>query len=320
MKIGPFDVKRPIALAPMAGITDLPFRTICRECGAGYAVGEMVASRADLRESAKSATRWVEAGEAGLRSVQLLGADPAVMADAAKAAQDAGADIVDINMGCPAKKVLSAACGSALMKDEALVERILCAVVGAVTIPVTLKIRTGWSPEKRNAVEIARIAEAAGIAMLAVHGRTRADGFLGKAEYETIRRVKAAVSIPVLANGDIDSGEKARAVLAETGADGVMIGRAALGRPWIFSELAAALGYTPAHACSADEKRRIILRHMRLHFDYYEGRRGAASIRKHLSYYFRGVPDPGGLLPQMLRESDPHRQLELVLSLLGNMG
>lgn len=320
MKLGPYDIERPIALAPMAGITDLPFRTICRECGAGYAVGEMVASRADLRQSPKGATRWVEAREAGLRSVQLLGADPAVMADAARAAEEAGADVVDVNMGCPAKKVLSAACGSALMKDEALVERILRAVARAVSIPVTLKIRTGWSPERRNAVEIARIAQDAGIAMLAVHGRTRADGFRGEAEYETIARVKAAVSIPVLANGDIDSGAKARAVLAATGADGVMIGRAALGRPWLFGEVAAALGFAPAEPFGAEAKRRAILRHMRLHFDYYEGRRGAASIRKHLSYYFRGTPDPEGLLPQMLRESDPDRQLELAEALLERLG
>lgn len=313
MRLGTHEITPALMLAPMAGITDLPFRTICREFGAAYAVAEMTASRADLRAKAKSLTRWVEQEEAGLRVVQLLGADPNVMADAAKAAADAGADVVDINMGCPAKKVLSTACGSALLRDEPLVARILEAVCGAVEIPVTLKIRTGWSEAEKNALRIAALAESSGIAMLVIHGRTREQGFRGEAEYETIRAVKASVRIPVIANGDIDSAAKARRVLAQTGADGVMIGRAALGRPWIFAEVSQAMGgEMAATALTLGIIRATVRRHMRLHFDYYEGRRGAASIRKHLAYYLRALPDPKELLPKLLRESDPKQLTDLV--------
>lgn len=312
MKLGPHELDPALMLAPMAGVTDLPFRTICREFGATYAVAEMTASRADLREKAKSLTRWVEQSEQGLKVVQLLGADPAVMADAARAAQDAGADVVDINMGCPAKKVLSSACGSALLRDEQLVARILEAVVGAVSVPVTLKIRTGWSPACRNALRIGAIAQSAGIAMLVVHGRTRADGFRGEAEYETIRAVKAALTIPVIANGDITTGEKALAVMRQTGADGVMIGRGALGRPWLFAEADAALRGEAPPRFDASHIRSIVLWHVALHFDYYEGRRGAASIRKHLAYYLRRLPDPGHRLPMLLREADPERIKSLI--------
>ncbi len=313
MKVGSLEVAEPIVLAPMAGVADLPFRTICREWGACFAVGEMTASRADLRSKRKSMTRWVEAAEEGLKVVQLLGADPAVMAQAAAEAEAAGADIVDVNMGCPAKKVLQTACGSALMKDEALVKRILEAVVGAVSIPATLKIRTGWDAERKNALSIAKIAEDAGIAMIAVHGRTRADGFRGHAEYQTIRAVKAAVGIPVIANGDIVSGETARRVLDETGADGVMIGRGALGAPWLFGEVRAALGYASAfEAPSLEAKRETVLRHMRLNFDYYGSRRGALGIRKHLACYLRALPDSAESLGAILRETDPARQTALV--------
>lgn len=294
-------------LAPMAGMSDLPYREICRAHGAGYAVGEMTTCQPQFRTSRKSATRWACDAELGLRVVQLLGADPAMMADAARYAEDSGAQVVDINMGCPAKKVLQTACGSALMKDEALVARILEAVCAAVSVPVTLKIRTGWDREHRNALAIAGIAEQTGVAMLTIHGRTREDGFRGEAEYETIRTVKAAVSIPVIANGDIDSGEKARRVMALTGADGVMIGRASYGNPWIFSEVGAALGHLPERkAPGLEERHAVICDHMRRHFDYYGGARGAVTFRKHLSHYLnlKGLPGSEALLGELFATSD----------------
>ncbi|HNG51374.1 MAG TPA: tRNA dihydrouridine synthase DusB, partial [Plasticicumulans sp.] len=222
----------------MAGVTDRPFRTLCRRLGAGLAVSEMVTSDVRLWHTGKSRRRLDHAGEDGIRSVQIAGADPAQMAEAARQNVGRGAEIIDLNMGCPAKKVCSVAAGSALLRDEALVARILGAVVAAVEVPVTLKIRTGWDRASRNGVTIARIAEDCGIRALAVHGRTRADAFAGEAEYDTIAAIKAAVRIPVIANGDIDGPEKARAVLEHTGADALMIGRAAQGRPWIFREIA----------------------------------------------------------------------------------
>ena len=272
-------------LAPMAGMSDLPYREICRAHGAGYAVGEMTTCQPQFRTSRKSATRWACDAELGLRVVQLLGADPAMMADAARYAEDSGAQVVDINMGCPAKKVLQTACGSALMKDEALVARILEAVCAAVSVPVTLKIRTGWDREHRNALAIA--------------------GIRGEAEYETIRTGKAAVSIPVIANGDIDSGEKARRVMALTGADGVMIGRASYGNPWIFSEVGAALGHLPERkAPGLEERHAVICDHMRRHFDYYGGARGAVTFRKHLSHYLKGLPGSEALWGELFATSD----------------
>lgn len=306
MKLGPYSVDVPVMLAPMAGMSDLPYREVCRSLGAGYAVGEMTTSKPQFRESRKSATRWASDEESGLRVVQLLGADPVMMADAARYAVDSGADVVDINMGCPAKKVLQTACGSALLRDEALVGRILDAVVAAVSVPVTLKIRTGWNREHKNALSIAAIAEKAGIAMLTVHGRTREDGFKGEAEYDTIREVKASIGIPVIANGDIDSAQKAVRVMAATGADGVMIGRASYGNPWIFSEVSAALGFAEK-AVKPDfaERRRVILMHMRRHFDYYGGDRGAVTFRKHLIHYFKGIPGSDAALKTLVTERDP---------------
>lgn len=313
MKLGPYSIDVPVMVAPMAGMTDLPYREICRLLGAGYAVGEMTISKPEFRESRKSATRWACEEESGLRVVQLLGADPRMLADAARYAADSGADIVDINMGCPAKKVLQTACGSALMKDEKLIAEILSAVVDAVAIPVTLKIRTGWDRAHKNAVSVARIAEDAGVAMLAVHGRTREDGFRGQAEYETIRAVKAAVGIPVIANGDIDSGEKARTVLAETGADGVMIGRASYGNPWIFAEVGAALGYFPARrAPDFAERRRVVLEHLRRHFEYYGEPRGTVTVRKHLTHYLRGYPGSDQVLQALFSERDAVRMTRLL--------
>ena len=306
MKLGPYSVDVPVMLAPMAGMSDLPYREVCRSLGAGYAVGEMTTSKPQFRESRKSATRWASDEESGLRVVQLLGADPVMMADAARYAVDSGADVVDINMGCPAKKVLQTACGSALLRDEALVGRILDAVVAAVSVPVTLKIRTGWDREHKNALSIAAIAEKAGIAMLTVHGRTREDGFKGEAEYDTIREVKASIGIPVIANGDIDSAEKAVRVMAATGADGVMIGRASYGNPWIFSEVSAALGFAErAVKPDSAERRRVILMHMRRHFDYYGGDRGAVTFRKHLIHYFKGIPGSDAALKTLVTERNP---------------
>ena len=236
MIIGPYELPNNVFVAPMAGVTDRPFRRLCKALGAGYAVSEMAASNPRLWASEKTARRLNHDGERAPVAVQLAGADAQMLAEAARYNVDRGAQIIDINMGCPAKKVCNVACGSALLKDVSQVARILEAVVAAVDVPVTLKFRTGWDVSNRNAVDIARLAQASGIAALTLHGRTRQCGFTGRAEYQTIREVKRAVTIPVIANGDIDSPEKASFVLTETGADAVMIGRAAQGRPWIFRE------------------------------------------------------------------------------------
>ena len=234
MQIGPYVLSNNLVVAPMAGITDRPFRQLCKKLGAGYAVSEMAAANPLLRDTLKSRKRIMHAGEQEPRAVQIVGSDPAVIADAARYNVDQGAQIIDINMGCPAKKVCNNWCGSALLQNEPLVGKILDAVIRAVDVPVTLKFRTGWDRAHINAPSVAKIAESAGIAMLTLHGRTRADGYRGKAEYDTIAEVKSIVSIPVVANGDIDSPQKARAVLDKTGADAIMIGRAAQGKPWIF--------------------------------------------------------------------------------------
>ena len=237
MQIGPYVLSNNLVVAPMAGITDRPFRQLCKKLGAGYAVSEMAAANPLLRDTLKSRKRIMHAGEQEPRAVQIVGSDPAVMADAARYNVDQGAQIIDINMGCPAKKVCNNWCGSALLQNEPLVGKILDAVTRAVDVPVTLKFRTGWDRAHINAPSVAKIAESAGIAMLTLHGRTRADGYRGEAEYDTIAEVKSIVSIPVVANGDIDSPQKARAVLDKTGADAIMIGRAAQGKPWIFREI-----------------------------------------------------------------------------------
>ena len=286
MRIGPHTLVNNLAVAPMAGVTDRPFRMLCKRMGAAYAVSEMVASNPDLRGTRKSRQRTNHAGEVAPIAVQIAGADPAMMADAALYNVDRGAQIIDINMGCPAKKVCNAAAGSALLQDEALVARILSAVVTAVHVPVTLKIRTGPDPRHRNAVRVARLAEAAGIAALAVHGRTRACAFVGAVEYETIRAVKEAVSIPVFANGDIATPEQARAVLARTGADGLMIGRAAQGRPWIFREIAHHLvhgSHLPSPTVA--EARTVIVEHLADHYDFHGDEAGVRIARKHLAWY-----------------------------------
>ena len=288
MQIGPHVLPSPLVLAPMAGVTDRPFRTLCRRLGAGLAVSEMVTSDVRLWHTGKSRRRLDHAGEDGIRSVQIAGADPAQMAEAARQNVGRGAEIIDLNMGCPAKKVCSVAAGSALLRDEALVARILGAVVAAVEVPVTLKIRTGWDRDNRNGVDIARIAEDTGIAALAVHGRTRADLYQGEAEYDTIAAIKRAVRIPVLANGDIDSPPKARQVLAQTGCDGLLIGRAAQGRPWIFREIAHYLATGERlPAPSPGDVRDLLLGHLDALHAFYGEALGVRIARKHLGWYAR---------------------------------
>ena len=286
MRIGPYALPNVLAVAPMAGVTDRPFRQLCKRLGAGYAVSEMVASNPALRGTAKSLRRIDHAGEVEPVAVQIAGADPATMADAARYNVARGAQVIDINMGCPAKKVCNVAAGSALLSDEPRVKAILDAVVRAVDVPVTLKIRTGPAPGRRNAVSIARIAQDAGIAALAVHGRTRACAFVGAVEYATIRDVKAAVSIPVIANGDVDTPERARDVLAATGADGLMIGRAAQGRPWIFREIAhfLATGETLPPP-TVEEARALIASHLDDHYAFHGTGTGVRTARKHLGWY-----------------------------------
>ena len=288
--IGSYAIASNLALAPMAGVADRPFRELCRRLGAGYAVSEMVASNPLLRDSGKTLRRTDHRGESGPIVVQIAGADPAQMAAAARLNVDRGAEIIDINMGCPAKKVCNVAAGSALLRDEARVAAIVRAVVAAVDVPVTLKIRTGWSPAQRNATAIARIAEDAGIAALAVHGRTRACGFVGPVEYDTIRAVKSTVAIPVIANGDIATPQAARSVLAHTGADALMIGRAAQGRPWIFREIRQFLdcGVVPLPPTVA-ETRALILAHLQEHYALYGAELGVRIARKHLGWYARDL-------------------------------
>jgi len=287
MNIGGFELDAPLALAPMAGVTDRPFRILCRRLGAAVAASEMVTSDVRLWHTAKSRRRMDHEGEPEPRIVQIAGGDAPMMADAARRNADAGAQIIDINMGCPAKKVCNKAAGSALLNDEKLVAQILAATVAAAGVPVTLKIRTGWDPAHRNGVTIARIAQDCGIAALAVHGRTRADRYQGDAEYDTIRAIKAAVGIPVFANGDIDSGAKAQQVLQHTGADGVMVGRAALGAPWIFRELRAALapGAKSVMPPTAAEVRDIIVAHFDDLYAFYGEYTGLRVARKHLGWY-----------------------------------
>ena len=286
MRIGLHALPNNLAVAPMAGVTDRPFRMLCKKLGAGYAVSEMVASNPALYSTGKSRRRIDHAGEAAPVAVQIAGADPSMMAEAARYNVARGAQIIDINMGCPAKKVCNAAAGSALLANEPLVASIVGAVVRAVDVPVTLKIRTGAHPGARNAVAIARIAQDAGVAALTVHGRTRACAFVGAVEYDTIAAVRRAVSIPVIANGDIGTPEMAKAVLAHTGADAVMIGRAAQGRPWIFREIAHYLE-TGAHLPppTVSEARELIALHLADHYAFYGEDVGVRTARKHLGWY-----------------------------------
>jgi len=289
--IGSYCIDSQVILAPMAGVTDRPFRQLCRSLGAGLVISEMLTADSSLWSSRKSSLRMDHTGEAEPIAVQIAGGDPEMMAEAARLNEANGAQIIDINMGCPAKKVCKKAAGSALLKDEQLVADILQAVVNSVDIPVTLKFRTGWSNEERNAVRIARIAEDAGIQALALHGRTRADAFLGNAEYDTIVSVVNAVKIPVFANGDIDSPHKAKAVLDHTGAAAVMIGRAAQGRPWIFREIAHYLRTgEQLPEPSLIEIRDILCTHLCELYRFYGEFMGPRIARKHASWYLQTVP------------------------------
>ncbi|TCV80274.1 tRNA dihydrouridine synthase DusB [Sulfurirhabdus autotrophica] len=290
MKIGSYTLKNNLLVAPMAGVTDRPFRQLCKSLGAGMAVSEMVSSNSLLWGSEKTKRRANHEGEVDPISVQILGADPEMLAGAAQYNVDQGAQLIDINMGCPAKKICNVMAGSALLQDEALVGRILSSVVNAVNVPVTLKIRTGWDKDNRNALKILRIAEDAGIQALAMHGRTRACGYSGDAEYDTIAAVKAAARIPIIANGDITSPEKAKFVLEYTKADAVMIGRAAQGRPWIFREIEHFMK-TGEHLPQPEvaEIHRVLMHHLLDLYNFYGEYSGLRIARKHISWYTKGL-------------------------------
>src|SRR6202451_2244927 len=312
MRIGPYLIDPPIGLAPMAGVTDKPFRQLCKRLGAGLAVSEMTTSDPRLWTTRKSLKRMDHAGEPDPVSVQIAGYDPAMLADAARYNADAGAQIIDINMGCPAKKVCNVYAGSALLQDEPLVGHILSAVVSAVDIPVTLKIRTGWNRDNKNGIRIAKIAEDSGIAALAVHGRTRADLYEGDAEYDTIAAIKHSVSIPVLANGDIDSPQKAKFVLEYTKCDGLLIGRAAQGRPWIFREIAHYLATGALlPAAGAREVCDILCGHLEALYAFYGEQQGVRIARKHLGWYAKDRPENASFRAVVNRAESCVEQLRL---------
>jgi tRNA-dihydrouridine synthase B len=313
MQIGSHILKNNLIVAPMAGVTDRPFRQLCKSMGAGMAVSEMVSSNSLLWGSEKTRRRANHEGEVDPISVQIAGADPAMMADAARYNVAEGAQIVDINMGCPAKKICNVMAGSALLQDQPLVGRILDAVVGAVNVPVTLKIRTGWDTQHKNALEVARIAESAGIQVLAIHGRTRACAYAGHAEYDTIAAVKASVRIPVVANGDITTPEKAKHVLEYTKADAIMIGRAAQGRPWIFREISHYL-LTGKHLPlpEVDEIHRVLINHLHELYSFYGEYSGVRIARKHISWYTKGLVGSAGFRHAMNQLQSTDQQLAAV--------
>ena len=294
MHIGPYELPHSVFAAPMAGVTDRPYRTLVKQLGAAYAVSEMVTSRADLRDSLKTSRRLDHTGESGPIAVQIAGTDAEMMAEAAIYNLQRGAQIIDINMGCPAKKVCQKWAGSALMQDERLAMSIIEAVVKAALpygAPVTLKMRTGWRCDQRNAVSLAKQAESAGVQMITVHGRSRDQGYKGQAEYDTIAQVKRAVSVPVVANGDIDSPQKAQQVLQHTGADAVMIGRAAQGRPWLFREIHHYLAHgTQLAPPLVAEVKRLLMHHLEDHYSLYGSFTGVRTARKHIAWYVHGLP------------------------------
>ncbi|MEH6471664.1 MAG: tRNA dihydrouridine synthase DusB [Halopseudomonas sp.] len=290
--IGPYSIDSQVVLAPMAGVTDQPFRHLCRQYGAGMTPSEMITSDKRLWNSRKSRQRLNHSGEPEPRIIQIAGADPQMLAEAAQLNVDNGAQIIDINMGCPAKKVCSKAAGSALLRDENLVQSILEAVVASVEVPVTLKIRTGWDTQQRNGVQIARIAEQSGIAALAVHGRTRACGYKGDAEYATIAEIRQAITIPLIANGDVNSAEKAKQVLDRTGADAVMIGRAAQGQPWIFSQINHFLETGKHLAAPSDLEIEVLMKgHLQALYAFYDDFLGVRIARKHVGWYLAALSD-----------------------------
>ncbi|HRL98344.1 MAG TPA: tRNA dihydrouridine synthase DusB [Acidovorax sp.] len=324
MHIGHLPLANRLFVAPMAGVTDRPFRQLCKALGAGYAVSEMVTSRKDLWNSLKTSRRANHEGEPGPIAVQIAGTDAPMMAEAAVYNVERGAQIIDINMGCPAKKVCNKWAGSALMQNEALAVEIATAVVEACApynVPVTLKMRTGWCQEHKNAVHLARQFEAVGIQMLTVHGRTREQGYKGHAEYDTIAAVKAAVKVPVVANGDITSPEKARDVLAATGADAIMIGRAAQGRPWIFREIGHFLA-TGEHLAPplVAEVRRLLLDHLHDHYSLYGELTGVRSARKHIAWYLRALPGGEALRQRINTIEDCTTQWQAVADYLDALG
>lgn len=310
LSIGPYTLPNNLFLAPMAGVTDRPFRQLCRKLGAGMAVSEMITANKALWASKKSLLRANHEGEPEPRSVQIAGADPQMMAEAARHNVAEGAHIIDINMGCPAKKVCNVMAGSALLQHEKLVGDILAAVVNAVDVPVTLKIRTGWDRDNRNGVRIARIAEDAGIQALAVHGRTRADAYKGDAEYDTIAEIKSRIGIPVIANGDIETPEKALLVLQQTGADGLMIGRAAQGNPWIFQQINHFLqtGEYLAEP-SVTEVQQILICHLNTLYDFYGEYSGVRMARKHIAWYSKGLRNGNAFRQQMNTLEKAEQQL-----------
>lgn len=313
MQIGPYKLRNNLVVAPMAGVTDRPFRMLCKKLGAGYAVSEMVTSNSLLYGSEKTLRRANHEGEVEPISVQIAGADPKMLAEAAKYNVDKGAQVIDINMGCPAKKICNVMAGSALLKDEPLVSQILKAVVGAVDVPVTLKIRTGWDKQNRNAIAVAKMAEDIGVQALAIHGRTRACAYMGDAEYDTIAEVKQAINIPLIANGDITTPEKAKFVLDYTGADGVMIGRAAQGRPWIFREIEHYLA-TGEHmpAPEVEEIRSVMLEHLHDLYAFYGDLTGMRVARKHISWYTKGLKDSANFRHAMNQLQSIEEQLAAI--------
>jgi tRNA-dihydrouridine synthase B len=320
MQIGPYFLKNNLVVAPMAGVTDRPFRQLCKKMGAGMAVSEMVSSNSLLWGSEKTRRRANHEGEVDPISVQIAGADPVMMAQAARYNVEQGAQIIDINMGCPAKKICNTMAGSALLQNEQLVGKILDAVVRAVDIPVTLKIRTGWDKEHKNALVVARIAENAGIQALAIHGRTRACAYAGHAEYETIATVKAAARIPIIANGDINSPEEARKVLEYTGVDAVMIGRAAQGRPWIFREISHYLA-TGSHLPLPEvaEIHHVLIKHLYDLYDFYGEYSGVRIARKHISWYTKGLIGSAAFRHAMNQLQTTDQQVSAVNEFFSNL-
>jgi len=316
MQIGPYHLTNNLILAPMAGITDRPFRNLCKEFGAGLAVSEMVSANPALRYHQRTLLKADHLDETGIRSVQILGTDPKLMAEAAQFNAQHGAQIIDINMGCPAKKVCSVAAGSALLKDEDLVKKILDAVVNAVEIPVTVKIRTGWDKSQRNATRIAQIAEQSGISAISVHGRTRACKFDGEAEYVTIKQIKEIVNIPVIANGDINSPEKARYVLEQTGADAIMIGRAAQGNPWLFKQMNDFLQHGKANMnINPIAIQQTLIKHLEDLYNFYGDVIGVRMARKHIGWYckpLKGISREQ--LTTILQAQKPSEQVMLINS------
>jgi tRNA-dihydrouridine synthase B len=321
VKIGPYVLPSNVILAPMAGVTDRPFRLLCRRFGAGLAASEMLTADVRLWNTKKSQRRMDHTGEPSPRVVQIAGFDPQMMADAARRNVDAGAEIIDINMGCPAKKVCNRLAGSALMQDEALVARILYAVARAVSAPVMLKTRTGWDRDHKNGTRIAGIAQDSGMQALAIHGRTRADMYQGNAEHETVTAIKASIKIPVFANGDIDSPERAREVLALTKCDGVMIGRAAQGRPWIFDEVNFFLrGGELRRELALESVRDIMRAHLEDLYALYGDETGVRVARKHLSWYFRQHPGQEALRNRLVTIETPALQLSTLLEHFDTVG